>query len=82
MKHRLEEEEHIRLMEENRLENEKTAKLREEKLKIQAEKKRENILASLINKEEETRLYEIQIEAFLEKQKVWFSDIYFLIISI
>nr|SVE83961.1 EOG090X0FQ9 [Daphnia pulex] len=69
MKHRLEDEEHIRLMEENRQENEKTAKLREEKLKIQAEKTRENILASLINKEEETRLYEIRIEAFLEKQK-------------
>lgn len=71
MKHRSEDEEHIRLMEENRLENEKTAVLREEKLKIKAEKSRENILASLIKKEEESRLHEIQIEAFLEQQKVW-----------
>ena len=57
-------------MEENCLENERTAKLREERLKVQAEKTRASVLASLIKKEEESRLHEIQIEAFLEQQKV------------
>nr|CAG4637425.1 EOG090X0FQ9 [Ceriodaphnia reticulata]SVE73252.1 EOG090X0FQ9 [Ceriodaphnia reticulata] len=69
MKHKTEEEEHVRLMEENRLENEKTAKLREERLKIEAEKTREKVLASLIVKEQENKLYEAQIEAFLQQQK-------------
>ena len=60
----------MKLMEENCLENERTAKLREERLKVQAEKTRASVLASLIKKEEESRLHEIQIEAFLEQQKV------------
>nr|SVE75449.1 EOG090X0FQ9 [Daphnia dolichocephala] len=68
MKHRLEEEEHNRLMEENRLENEKTAILREERLKMQAEKTQKDVLASLIKKEKEARLHDIQIEAILAKQ--------------
>lgn len=70
MKHRLEDQEHERLMEENRLENEKTAMLREERLKIQAEKTQQNVLASLIKKEGEAKLHEIQIEDFLTKQMV------------
>nr|SVE88958.1 EOG090X0FQ9 [Daphnia sinensis] len=68
MKHRLEDQEHERLMEENRLENEKTAMLREERLKIQAEKTQKNVLASLIKKEREAKQHEIQIEDFLTKQ--------------
>nr|SVE77308.1 EOG090X0FQ9 [Daphnia lumholtzi]SVE77926.1 EOG090X0FQ9 [Daphnia lumholtzi]SVE78556.1 EOG090X0FQ9 [Daphnia lumholtzi]SVE79184.1 EOG090X0FQ9 [Daphnia lumholtzi] len=68
MKHRLEDQEHERLMEENRLENEKTAMLREERLKIQAEKTQQNVLASLIKKEGEAKQHEIQIEDFLTKQ--------------
>nr|SVE74503.1 EOG090X0FQ9 [Daphnia barbata] len=68
MKHRLEEEEHSRLMEENHLENEKTAILREERLKMQAEKTQKYVLASLIKKEKEAGLHDIQIEAFLAKQ--------------
>ena len=70
MKHKFEDEEHMKLMEENCLENERTAKLREDRLKVQAEKTRASVLASLIKKEEESRLHEIQIEAFLEQQKV------------
>nr|SVE76082.1 EOG090X0FQ9 [Daphnia hispanica] len=70
MKHRLEDQEHEQLMEENRVENEKIAMLREERLKIQAEKTQKNVLASLIKKEGETKLHGIQMEAFLAKQMV------------
>ena len=78
MKHKYEEEEHIRLMEENRLENEKIAKLREERLKIEAEKTRERVLASLIVKEAETKLFEAEIDSFLQQQKVPFLFLLFV----
>lgn len=65
------------LMEENRLENENTAKLREERLKVEAEKTRERVLNSLILKEKENKLFESQIEDFLQQQKVSFSKFLF-----
>lgn len=70
MKHKLEEEEHRRLMEENHLENLKTAKLREERLRIEADKTREKVLATLLKKEEEDKLFQSKMEAFLEQQMV------------
>lgn len=69
-KHRLEDQEHEQLMEENRLENEKISMLREERLKIQAEKTQQYVLASLIKKEGDAKLHDVQMEAFLEKQMV------------
>nr|SVE73880.1 EOG090X0FQ9 [Daphnia atkinsoni] len=68
MKHRLEAQEHERLMEENRLENEKVSMLREERLKIQAEKTQQYVLASLMKKEGDVKLHDVQMEAFLAKQ--------------
>nr|CAG4647478.1 EOG090X0FQ9 [Megafenestra aurita]SVE92712.1 EOG090X0FQ9 [Megafenestra aurita] len=68
MKVKLEEEEHARLMEVNRLENEKTSRLREERLAIEAEKTREKVLSSLIKTEKENQILEAKAEAFLQKQ--------------
>ena len=70
MKHKLEEEEHRRLMEENHLENLKTAKLREERLRIEADKTREKVLATLLKKEEEDKLFQSKMETFLQQQMV------------
>nr|CAG4643563.1 EOG090X0FQ9 [Ilyocryptus agilis] len=66
---KLEEDEHLRLMEENRLENEKTAALRNERLKVEAEKMREKVLASLIKKEENDRIVIEMFSNFIEKHK-------------
>lgn len=70
MKSKLDEEEHARLMEENRLENEKTAQLREERLKIEAVKTQERVMTTLIKKEQENKIFEAQVDTFLQQQKV------------
>lgn len=75
MKVKLEEEEHARLMEVNRLENEKTSRLREERLAIEAEKTREKVLSSLIKTEKENQILEAKAEAFLQKQIVSIQSI-------
>nr|CAG4641277.1 EOG090X0FQ9 [Eulimnadia texana] len=64
-----EEEEHIRLMEENRLENEKTAKLREERLAREMEIDRERAERSLRLKEAEKQRALEEIEVFIREQK-------------
>nr|CAG4651404.1 EOG090X0FQ9 [Simocephalus serrulatus]SVE94560.1 EOG090X0FQ9 [Simocephalus serrulatus] len=69
MKSKLDEEEHARLMEENRLENEKTAQLREERLKIEAVKTQERVMTTLIKKEQENKIFEAQVDTFLQQQK-------------
>lgn len=70
MQHKLEEEEHLRLMEENRLENEKTAKLREERLKAQAEKTAEKALRALSKKQKDDELFDFSLEKFVKEQQV------------
>lgn len=76
MKIKLEEEEHARLVEENRLENEITARLREERLQKEAEKTRGKVLATLIKREQEDKIYEAQVDTFLQQQKVNFGLIF------
>lgn len=70
LKLRLEDEEHARLVEENRLENEKTAALREIRLKAEAEQTQKKVLASLLQAEKEKEMYQAEFESFLQLQKV------------
>lgn len=65
-------------MEENRLENEKIALEREERLKVEAEKTRERVLSSLIKKEKEEQLYKSKLVHFIETQKVTAKNSNFL----
>nr|CAG4635125.1 EOG090X0FQ9 [Alona affinis] len=69
LKLRLENEEHARLMEENELENQKTAALREIRLRAQAEETQKKVMASLIHAEKEKEMHQAEFEAFLELQK-------------
>merc|ERR1712035_224908 len=64
-----EDEEHERLMEENRIENEKTALLREERLKAECEATREKVLQSLVKKEKENVLYQERLRSFIKEQE-------------
>ena len=57
-------------MEENRLENEKTAKEREERWTVEAEKTRERVISSLVKKEQQEELYKSKLGEFIEMQKV------------
>nr|CAG4650559.1 EOG090X0FQ9 [Sida crystallina] len=68
-KHRLEEEEHLKLMEENRIENEKIAAARELRLKAAAEKTKDHVLHSLVKKEQEEMLMKEQLLAYLQEQE-------------
>lgn len=70
LKLKQEDEEHARLMEENRLENEKTAKEREERWTVEAEKTRERVISSLVKKEQQEELYKSKLGEFIEMQKV------------
>nr|CAG4636589.1 EOG090X0FQ9 [Eubosmina coregoni]SVE70121.1 EOG090X0FQ9 [Eubosmina coregoni] len=69
LKLKQEDEEHARLMEENRLENEKTAKKREERWTVEAEKTRERVISSLVKKEQQEELYKSKLGEFIEMQK-------------
>lgn len=73
MRSKLEEEEHARLMEENRLENETIAQIREERLKLEGEKTQQKVMATLIKKEQEDRIFEAKMETFIQQQKVNFG---------
>lgn len=57
-------------MEENRLENEVTANLREERLKAQLEKTAERALKALSKKQEEEGLFDLNVERFVQQQQV------------
>ena len=70
LKLQLEDEEHARLVEENRLENEKTAALREIRLRKAAEETQKKVLSSLVKAEKEKEGYLADFEAFLQQQKV------------
>lgn len=65
-----EDDEHNRLMEENRIENEKTALLREERLRVEFETTRERVLQSLMKKEKEDALYQEKLLDFIKEQEV------------
>jgi len=64
-----EDDEHNRLMEENRIENEKTALLREERLRVEFETTRERVLQSLMKKEKEDALYQEKLLDFIKEQE-------------
>jgi len=64
-----EDDEHSRLMEENRIENEKTALQREERLKAEFETTRERVLQSLMKKEKEEALYQEKLLSFIKEQE-------------
>ena len=57
-------------MEENRIENEKTALQREERLKAEFETTRERVLQSLMKKEKEEALYQEKLLSFIKEQEV------------
>nr|CAG4642861.1 EOG090X0FQ9 [Evadne anonyx] len=61
--------EHERLMEENLIENKKTALLREERLKAEFETTREKVLQSLMKKEKEQALYQEKLCSFIKEQE-------------
>nr|CAG4652244.1 EOG090X0FQ9 [Triops cancriformis] len=63
-----EEEEHVRLMEVNRLENEKTAALREERLARQRASEKERIAQALLNTEQVDQVELDQIESLVMKE--------------
>ena len=63
-------DEHLRLMEENRIENEKTAALREQRLSAEFETTREKVLQSLIKKEKDDSLYQDKLLSFISEQEV------------
>nr|CAG4646643.1 EOG090X0FQ9 [Macrothrix elegans] len=69
LKLKQEEEEHMRLMEENLLENSRIAELREARLKAEAEKSKAKVLATLSKKEEIDKKLELNLKAFIEKQQ-------------
>jgi len=62
-------DEHLRLMEENRIENEKTAALREQRLSAEFETTREKVLQSLIKKEKDDSLYQDKLLSFISEQE-------------
>lgn len=70
LKMKLENEEHERLMEENRIENLKTAALREQRLKAEAEITRERALVGLMCREKLVEQSASEFEAFLQHQQV------------
>nr|CAG4648946.1 EOG090X0FQ9 [Polyphemus pediculus] len=69
LKLRQEEEEHQRLMMENQLENEKTAKLREQRLAAEFEETKEKVLRSLIRKEKENESLHADLLTFVKEQE-------------
>nr|CAG4642117.1 EOG090X0FQ9 [Eurycercus lamellatus] len=79
LKLKLEDEEHARLVEENRLMNEQVAAQRDQRLQAEAERTKERVLASLIKKEKETEVFKSDFNSFIEKQQatpfIWRDDI-------
>ena len=70
LKLKQENDEHAKLMEENRFENERIAKEREIRLSTELEIIKENALQALLNKEQEEELSKAKLIEFIKEQEV------------